>query len=489
MTNEGNRCIPIWRYLFPKKKSTPQSKPATIPVSESQVKRARFSFSTLPRFLKCSVLVATGFFFAIVCIASSTLNPFGTNPNSDEYIYTAAAKYILAAHVCQPYDLWEPVQSLKLCNLEHPPLVKEFMAASMLLLGENVWGARLPSILFGTLCVPLVAYISWMLVGNEIVAALSAILMATDPLLIGVSSIALLDTAEIFFSLCAIALFLSSSMRSHPYWKQLAIGGLFGLSILSKEVGVFALLALATYYLFCSRIFTAVRRTALMMTGAVATVAVGFQTYDHYFTVFPNFVNHIEFILSYAASIHGYYVSTNPDLWLTSLSARDLSSGLGVLNPVISLPVFIWLLLIPIYVLSRRSVYALTLPAVLFFWTYIPYFVVFDYLHRDVKYFYSIQMSPALVLGAAYLYWKVGERFPLRSLANNKKLLATIAVSAVSVTVLVHFWLAPKPVITEATYQFPTMPFPYGKYGLTSNGTGVVNPSLDLYKPSLFDTI
>jgi 4-amino-4-deoxy-L-arabinose transferase-like glycosyltransferase len=425
---------------------------------------------------KVTIFLITVIFLALVLISTVYLNPFGKNQNSDEYIYTSSAQYILTGHVCSPYTFWSlPAQ--KLCNLEHPPLVKEVMAVSMLFLGNNMWGARLPSIIFGTLCIPLVAYISWRVVRSAKVAVIAAALMAFNPLLIGLSSIALLDTGEIFFALCAIALYLSGLFRSHTIWKLLTVGSLFGLSILSKEVGVFVLLALITYAFFELKLVTAIRRSVCILAGSALTVAAGFQFYDHYFTTFPNFVAGIEFLYNFARSVHGYYVSTNPELWLTSFTNRDLGSGLGVLNPVITFPVFVWIPLLAMYVITRRSAHALTLPAVLLFWTYFPYFVLLDYFHRDVKYFYSIQMTPALVLGAAFLYSAMGDNLLKWKNNNSRNLVITLTVCIVTFAILLNYLvLAPSIVSSTSQYSPPVTTPPYGIYRFENTSM----PSIDL---------
>lgn len=403
------------------------------------------------------------------------LNPFGKDPNSDEYIYTSAAELILSGHICHPYSFFA-APSQKLCNLEHPPLVKELMAASIFFLGPNMWGARLPSIIFGTLCVPVVSYIGWRLTRKESIAVMSAALMAFNPLLIGLSSIAMLDTAEIFFSLCAIALYLSSLFRRRIASKLLIVGLLLGLSILSKEVGIFALLALITYSFFELKLITALKRSVLIVAGCALTVIAGFESYDRYFTTFPNFISHIEFLINYASSIHGYYVSTNPSIWLTSLTNRDLGSGLGVMNPAITFPVVLWIPLLVLYIASRRSAHALTLPAVLLFWTYFPYFVMFDYFHRDVKYFYSIQMAPALVLGAAYLYSMVGENLWRWKKKYSRSIGVTLVICVVSFAILGHY-LSQAGSIANSTAQSSqpvTPPFPYLRFKLQNSTMGSI---------------
>ncbi|MFI5420865.1 MAG: glycosyltransferase family 39 protein [Nitrososphaerales archaeon] len=407
-------------------------RPSTIRGVQNQLRKVYASDTR--KLAKYSIVLITVAFFILVLIASIQLNPFGKNPRSDEYIYTASAEYMLTQHVCVPYSL-SSMPNLQLCNLEHPPLVKEMMAVSIFLLGNNQWGVRLPSMILGTLSIPLVSYIGWKLTRKESLAVMSAALMAFNPLLIGISSIAMLDTGEIFFSLCAFVLYLSSAFGYHKMYKSLLIGCLFGLSILSKEVGVFALVALVTYDFFGKGRLSALKRSALIIVGTISTVAAGLQIYDHYFTNFPNFVSHIVFLVNYGRSISGYYVSTNPDLWLTSLTSKDLGSGLGVLNPMISFAVFVWLPLLALYLFARRSAYSLALPAVLLFWAYFPYLVLFDLVGRDVKYFYSIQMSPALALGAACLYGLIGDR-----LQPKLRVVLVIAVCAVSFVICLCYW-------------------------------------------------
>jgi 4-amino-4-deoxy-L-arabinose transferase-like glycosyltransferase len=282
-------------------------------------------------------------------------------------------------------------------------MMKELVAVSILELGQNKLGVRLPSMLLGASTIPLVAFLAWKLSNkNGKVTVLSAILMAFNPLLSGLSSVGLLDTGEMFFFLCGFALYFSDLMKQRPGQKFVLVGVLFGLSTLSKEVGILPFLAFATIHLVSHRNASSLKEVAFSTVGLALTVIIGFQTYDSIFTSFPSFLDHIWYLIAYASNIRGYYVSEPPSTWLINLSSSDLSSGLGVTSVLLSVPLLVW---VPMMFanLVRKKMSEYVFPFVLFLWTYVPYFVIW-YLGRDEKAFYAIQMSPALAIGAAFSF-------------------------------------------------------------------------------------
>jgi predicted membrane-bound dolichyl-phosphate-mannose-protein mannosyltransferase len=385
--------------------------------------------------------VGLGVFFIVILflvfavIASTYLSPMGTaRSDSDEYIYASSAIYMLTHHVCQPYSL-SNAPSARLCNLEHPPLIKAIMALSINFLGMNKWGVRLPSLIFGALAIPMLAQIVWKLSNkNKSATVMGASLIAFNPLLVGLSSVAMLDTGEMFFFLAGFALYFSDFARSHSNYKFLLIGILFGLSVLSKEVGILALFALVTYHLLKYRNASSLKQLVLVGAGFCCAVFSGYEAYDRYFTTFPSIMSHIQFMLSYAASVHGYYLRESPFLWLVSLSSKDLASGLGVINILLIAPLAVWVPFVVFVLLKRKSASEFLFPFALFLWTYLPYFIVW-YLGRDEKMFYAIQLCPALAIGAALVYSRLAN-----SLSFAKPYISMIIGSS-SLLVLLYYFL------------------------------------------------
>ena len=70
-----------------------------------------------------------------------------TTPFFDEVHYLPAARAVLELNLAT--------------NVEHPPLAKQIMALGIALFGDNPWGWRLPSLLFGTLALFAAMRAAW----------------------------------------------------------------------------------------------------------------------------------------------------------------------------------------------------------------------------------------------------------------------------------------------------------------------------------------
>jgi dolichyl-phosphate-mannose-protein mannosyltransferase len=89
-------------------------------------------------------------------------------------------------------------------NTEHPPLAKLLVAASMAALGDNPWGWRIPSVVFGTLSILLMYGIARRVSADVYVGLLAAALLAFDNLAFVHSRIFTLDIFQLAFMLLGI---------------------------------------------------------------------------------------------------------------------------------------------------------------------------------------------------------------------------------------------------------------------------------------------
>lgn len=122
----------------------------------------------------------------------------------------------------------------------HPPVAKLLMEASILLLGENAFGWRLASAVFGALGVTLVLLAGWSWFGRG-VGALGALFLALDGLWFVQSRVAMND---VFLATFVFAAFLTwSRWRSNTRaggW-LFATGALLGAAIGTKWSGIYSL--------------------------------------------------------------------------------------------------------------------------------------------------------------------------------------------------------------------------------------------------------
>lgn len=124
-------------------------------------------------------------------------------------------------------------------NTEHPPLAKLVVAGSMLLLGDNPFGWRIPSVLLGTASLLLLYGIARRLGADAYTGLLAASLLAFDNLAFVHSRIFTLDIFQLAFMLLGLYWYLGG--------RATLAGVGFALAALCKIGGVFGLLALAGY--------------------------------------------------------------------------------------------------------------------------------------------------------------------------------------------------------------------------------------------------
>jgi dolichyl-phosphate-mannose--protein O-mannosyl transferase len=124
----------------------------------------------------------------------------------------------------------------------HPPVGKWLIASGIKLFGDNEFGWRFASAVFGTLLILLFARLVHVLFYSPLLTALAAALMALDGLLLVHSRTALLDLFLTFFTLLGIFLW----HRNRHIWAGIA----FGLAIGCKWSAIYfvALIGLLAVY-------------------------------------------------------------------------------------------------------------------------------------------------------------------------------------------------------------------------------------------------
>ena len=152
------------------------------------------------------------------------------HPYFDETHYVPAARQLLQTHLGVPT-----------LNLERPPLAKELMALSIWLFGDNPFGWRFMSALFGALAMTGIYLCGRALFRDQRAALWATAIAALNQMLFVQARIAMLDIFALAFVLWGLAAFMASfrqdvRTRALPY----AAGLCFGLATACKWSGVFA---------------------------------------------------------------------------------------------------------------------------------------------------------------------------------------------------------------------------------------------------------
>lgn len=113
----------------------------------------------------------------------------------------------------------------------HPPVGKWLIASGIKLFGDNEFGWRFASAVFGTLLILLFARLVYVLFYSPLLTALGAALMALDGLLLVHSRTALLDLFLTFFTVLGVLLW----HRNRHIWAGIA----FGLAIGCKWSAIY----------------------------------------------------------------------------------------------------------------------------------------------------------------------------------------------------------------------------------------------------------
>lgn len=156
----------------------------------------------------------------------------------DETYYVNSARVILGLAVPTQAPYADAPRGLD-PNKEHPPLGKLLIAGTIRLFGDNAWGWRLASVLFGTLSILLIYSVARRAGADAALALLAAFLYAFDNLVFVHSRLGTLDIFLVAFLLLGVYCFLAD----RPILAALALAG----ATLCKISGVYGIGALAVF--------------------------------------------------------------------------------------------------------------------------------------------------------------------------------------------------------------------------------------------------
>jgi predicted membrane-bound dolichyl-phosphate-mannose-protein mannosyltransferase len=348
------------------------------------------------------------------------------NPNNalifDEAYYVNAARVIIGIH--PPAGANYATSPLGLDpNHEHPPLGKLFVVAGMRMFGDNPWGWRFFSLVFGTLAILLMYWVVRQAGGGRWLALGAATLMAVDNLSLVHGRIATLDVFAVVFMLAAAALYLRG------WWLPAAVATGLALSVKLYSGEILLVLLLFDVLLLRERGARlrawAVRFAVYAGVSIVAYVAV-LAVLDGAMHAGTNPLQHTRDMISYAGDLKSVGgptgIASYPWEWLLNQAPinyftvnTDVYAGgkLIVSHPVVafqgSMNPFIIFLALPAFALAVRLVgrerdrtSALAVAWIL--GTLVPFVVMAVFLQRTEYLYYMVVVLPGIYLAVARLF-------------------------------------------------------------------------------------
>ena len=149
----------------------------------------------------------------------------------DETYYVNVARILL--RLPQEPNVWPAaVPGIDSVNQEHPPLAKLLIALSMSILGDNGWGWRIPSVIFGLLSIFVLYLLLKKASRNSLIALMGSFLFSFDTLVFVHSRIATLDIFVLGFMLLGFYWYFSDRLKLSAFAMALAtlckLGGFYG---------------------------------------------------------------------------------------------------------------------------------------------------------------------------------------------------------------------------------------------------------------------
>lgn len=348
----------------------------------------------------------------------------------DEAYYVDAARVIDGIHP----PAGDPYRTAPLGvdpNAEHPELAKLIVAGTIDLFGNDPWGWRLGSVMFGTVALLAMFALVQGLGGGPWLAVGATAVMAADNLFLVHGRIATLDIYALAMMLAAAALYV----RRRPF----LAGVLAGIAACMKETALVVLLAFLLYELILDSRRS--RRTWTRLASCWATAVASFvallavleqvvaaynpATHVRYQSPFTE----IAHILAYGKALtvlpHATGISSSPWQWLVDQKpipyakvAENVLSGGHVLTSHIlilfqgEVNPFIMFIAIPALVIAVRGAWQgdrLDAFAVAWFLaTFLPYVFLNTVEHRITYLYYVLSVMPAIYLAGARLFARLG---------------------------------------------------------------------------------
>lgn len=347
----------------------------------------------------------------------------------DETYYVNVARILL--RLPQQPNVWpNATPGIDSVNQEHPLLAKLLIALSMGILGDNAWGWRIPSVIFGLLSIFVLYLLVKRVSKSPPIALMGTFLFSFDTLVFVHSRIATLDIFVLGFMLFGFYWYFSGKLKMSAVAMALAtlckIGGLYG----AVTLGAFHL----ARELFSrgkkadwQRLLGVFEKYTIVYLGAFLVLLT---ILDFFWAAYKNPFDHLSHIYTYTLALRApdtrapndiwsypwewlldevkiHYATVNVSVYTDHTLARTYPSVdfIGAMNPAV---VF---LTIPTMLYSAYSYYRTKDELALFIlaWfsmTYLPFIPMALIGHRIMYIFYFLNTVPAVAVSIAYMIVK-----------------------------------------------------------------------------------
>lgn len=327
---------------------------------------------------------------------ASLYQDLGKEYVSDEIYYVDSARRILQSVFRADIEYWSYSGKTRddYYNLEHPPLGKYIIAASMVACGDRPICWRLPGIVEASLIPLIVAAAYAGRSSYKVLAASSTALAAgSDYILRTAGAVAMLDIHLAFFT----ALTILAASRGRIILAAILAGAAASVKI-SGAAAVLALLVYIAYSAWMSR-----REKA---RSIMAIIGVSLLVYTLTYVPLASYFGPVELVKENINALKWHTTSrpadgpptSTPTGWIFNVNPFYYSvTGALVparLNTLIHFPALVAALIITMYHLDRgleRRVFS----SILYMSIILTYYLVFAMGNRTLYSFYAVQLTPA----------------------------------------------------------------------------------------------
>ena len=347
----------------------------------------------------------------------------------DETYYVNVARILL--RLPQQPDVWpQATPGVDSVNQEHPLLAKLLIALSVSILGDNGWGWRIPSVLFGLLAIFVLYMLLKKTSKSPVIGLLGTFLFSFDTLVFVHSRIATLDIFVLGFMLVGFYWYFSGRLKLSVFSMALAT--------LCKIGGVCGLLTLGTFH-FGKEVFSKGRaadwQALLVFFGKCAIVYLSsfivlLTLLDFFWAGYKNPFEHLSHIYTYTFALRAPDVRASSDIWsypwqwlldqvqihyavvnVSVYTGHTVSRTypsvdfVGAMNPAVIFMTIPAVFYAAYSYYETRSEFALFILA-WFSMTYLPLVAAALFAHRIMYIFYFLNTVPAVAASIAYMIVK-----------------------------------------------------------------------------------